>query len=93
MKRNSTPEAGAEDAPAGLTPDAVRGRALAMLTRREHSRVELERKLGGLGAGAPLVAEVLDQLAELSHRVGKAFLQLRQFLTLVAFPLWIAAYD
>lgn len=68
MKRNSTPErdpgAGAEDAPAGLTPDAVRGRALAMLTRREHSRFELERKLGGLGAGAPLVAEVLDELAE-----------------------------
>lgn len=35
-----------------------------MLTRREHSRVELERKLGGLGADAPLVAEVLDELAE-----------------------------
>ena len=68
MKRNSTPEsraaAEADSASAALTPDAVRGRALAMLTRREHSRVELERKLGGLGAEAPLVAEVLDELAE-----------------------------
>ncbi|HEX6592558.1 MAG TPA: regulatory protein RecX [Moraxellaceae bacterium] len=53
-----------DDTSAALTPDAVRGRALAMLTRREHSRVELERKLGGLGAEAPLVAEVLDELAE-----------------------------
>jgi regulatory protein len=68
MKRNSTPEshsaAEADDASAALTPDAVRGRALALLTRREHSRVELERKLGGLGVEAPLVADVLDELAE-----------------------------
>lgn len=69
MKRNSAPEsrpaAEADDASAAaLTPDALRGRALAMLTRREHSRVELERKLGGLGAEATLVADVLDELAE-----------------------------
>lgn len=68
MKRNSMPEsrpaAEADDASAALTPDAVRGRALAMLTRREHSRGELERKLGSLGAEPSLVAGVLDELAE-----------------------------
>lgn len=68
MKRRSTPEAdpvvAAGEAAATLTPDALRGRALALLTRREHSRVELERKLGGLGADSGLVADVLDELAE-----------------------------
>lgn len=68
MKRRSTPEslrpAEGEAPPAGLSPDGVRGRALAMLTRREHSRVELERKLGDLGVQAPLVTAVLDELAE-----------------------------
>lgn len=68
MKRRSTPEslrpAEGDTSAAGLTPDGIRGRALAMLTRREHSRVELERKLGDLGAQPPLVSEVLDELVE-----------------------------
>lgn len=68
MKRRSTPESlrpAEGDVPAaGLTPDGVRGRALAMLTRREHSRVELERKLADLGVQDALVAEVLDELVE-----------------------------
>lgn len=66
MKRPSTPEslpAGEDESSPGLTPDALRGRALAMLGRREHSRAELERKLDRL-ADAPLVADVLDELAE-----------------------------
>lgn len=67
MKRRSTPESvlageGDESSP-GLSPDALRGRALAMLTRREHSRAELERKLDRL-AETTQVAEVLDELAE-----------------------------
>jgi regulatory protein len=35
-----------------------------MLTRREHSRVELERKLKEIGADTPLIEAVLDELAE-----------------------------
>lgn len=69
MKRMSTPEPvwAAEEAAApsaGPTVDALRGRALALLTRREHSRVEIERKLLDQGGAAPLVAQVLDELAE-----------------------------
>ncbi|HEX4870096.1 MAG TPA: regulatory protein RecX [Moraxellaceae bacterium] len=68
MKRISAPEsdpAGEGDLPSpGPTPDALRGRALALLTRREHSRVELERKLVELGGAATDVAAVLDELVE-----------------------------
>lgn len=68
MKRMSTPESllapEGELSSGGLTPDALRGRALALLTRREHSRTELERKLVDQGGSAALVAEVLDELVE-----------------------------
>lgn len=68
MKRMSTPESllapEGEQSSGGLTPDALRGRALALLTRREHSRVELERKLVDQGGAAALVAQVLDELVE-----------------------------
>jgi regulatory protein len=52
---------GKSDGPPG--EDAVRGRALALLTRREHSRSELETKLGDWGAEPELIAAVLDELA------------------------------
>jgi len=42
----------------------VRGRALAALARREHSRRELERKLTAQGHDAAVVGETLDRLAE-----------------------------
>jgi regulatory protein len=68
MKRMSAPESGSREEggqpSSGPTPDALRGRALAMLTRREHSRGELERKLEAMGADSPLIEAVLDELAE-----------------------------
>ena len=39
-------------------------RALALLTRREHSRKELLRKLGGRGVDTHEAASVVDRLAE-----------------------------
>ena len=41
---------------------ACRRRAMDLLARREHSRLELERKLGARGFDDDLVAEVLDAL-------------------------------
>jgi regulatory protein len=52
-----------------------------LLARREHSRVELERKLGARGFGEPLLAEVLDELEQdglLSlERFGQSFVAAR----------------
>jgi regulatory protein len=45
-------------------PVAVRRAAMDLLARREHSRVELTRKLRKRGAPAELVDSVLRQLAE-----------------------------
>ena len=47
-----------------LTADALRGRALAMLTRREHSRHELRQKLCEQGGEARDVEQLLDELVE-----------------------------
>lgn len=46
------------------TPVAVRRAAMDLLARREHGRVELERKLRQRGASADLIASELDRLAE-----------------------------
>ena len=46
------------------TPVAVRRSAMDLLARREHGRVELERKLRQRGAPAELIASELDRLAE-----------------------------
>lgn len=46
------------------TPQAVRRAAMDLLARREHSRVELERKLAQRGALAEFVAPALDQLQQ-----------------------------
>ncbi|HEY5719880.1 MAG TPA: regulatory protein RecX, partial [Gammaproteobacteria bacterium] len=42
---------------------APRARALDLLARREHSRAELRRKLGGAGSDPAELDAVLDQLA------------------------------
>lgn len=42
--------------------DAVKGRALALLTQREHSRAELETKLAEFGANPSQIAETVDEL-------------------------------
>ena len=44
------------------TAQAVEAAAIRLLTRREHSRAELVRKLGARGAPADLVEQVLDAL-------------------------------
>lgn len=46
------------------TPVAVRRAAMDLLARREHGRVELERKLRQRGAPSELIASELDRLAE-----------------------------
>ncbi|WP_263264025.1 recombination regulator RecX [Pseudomonas sp. RIT-PI-S] len=46
------------------TAVAVRRAAMDLLARREHGRVELERKLRQRGAPAELIAPALDRLAE-----------------------------
>lgn len=46
------------------TPVAVRRAAMDLLARREHGRVELERKLRQKGAPAELIASALDRLAD-----------------------------
>ena len=45
-------------------PVAVRRAAMDLLARREHGRVELERKLRQRGAPPELIASELDRLAE-----------------------------
>jgi regulatory protein len=45
------------------TAQSVEAAAVRLLTRREHSRAELARKLGARGAPAELVEQVLDALA------------------------------
>ena len=68
MKRTSESaryRAGTLDGSAAvLSHDALRGRALAMLARRDHSRLELSRKLLEQGGATDLVEAVLHELAE-----------------------------
>ncbi len=56
MKRRSEAQA------APLTPGAVRLKAMDLLARREHSRLELQRKLCRKGCDEALVEAVLAQL-------------------------------
>jgi regulatory protein len=57
------------------TPVAVRRVAMDLLARREHSRVELERKLRLRGATAELIEPALDRLAEQGLLSDTRFLQ------------------
>ncbi|MBL8298121.1 MAG: regulatory protein RecX [Rhodanobacteraceae bacterium] len=52
------------------------GKALAMLSRREHSRRELERKLGRSGVAADAASSVLEQLQQQSFQSDERFAQL-----------------
>lgn len=54
--------AGEGRAQAPLTRDALHGRALAMLARREHSAGEIREKLLGMGGDAGLIDEVIAEL-------------------------------
>jgi regulatory protein len=57
------------------TPVVVRRVAMDLLARREHSRVELERKLRLRGATAELIEPALDRLAEQGLLSDTRFLQ------------------
>jgi regulatory protein len=56
-------------------PVAVRRVAMDLLARREHSRVELQRKLRLRGAPAELITSALDRLAEQGLLSDARFLQ------------------
>lgn len=59
--------------------DALRRQAMRLLTRREHSRAELARKLTDSGAEADNVAALLDRLEELGllsdQRFAESFIR------------------
>lgn len=50
--------------PSPLSPVALRSRALAFLSRREHTRQELYEKLSSLGGSAEVINTILDEFAE-----------------------------
>ena len=60
---------------------ACRRRAMDLLARREHSRLELEHKLVARSFEAPLVSEVLDELEDdgllSSDRFAQSFVESR----------------
>ena len=66
----------ADDAPSAADEEAeCERRAIALLARREHSRLELERKLAARGFGPQVVAETLDRLEQ------KGLLSSQRFIT------------
>jgi regulatory protein len=46
------------------TPGELRARALRLLARREHSRAELERKLGPHAGSSAVISEILEALVQ-----------------------------
>jgi regulatory protein len=56
-----------------LSPAALRGRALALLGRREHARRELADKLSGLGAAAEDIESLLNEFAERGWQDDRRF--------------------
>lgn len=56
-----------------LSPVALRSRALAFLSRREHTRQELREKLAALGGSAAEIAAILDELAERNWQSDNRF--------------------
>ena len=55
-------ESGGDAQAPPLTVAQLRARAIALLARREHSRVELERKLARHSTDTGRITQVLDQL-------------------------------
>jgi regulatory protein len=62
-------------------PQAIRQRAIKLLASREHSRLQLMRKLGERGFDTDAVAAVLDQLAaeglQSDERFAESFVRSR----------------
>lgn len=59
---SSTPAAESPGPSRGRVPLSLKGRALRLLSQREHSRLELERKLAPHAASADELAQALDAL-------------------------------
>lgn len=59
--------------PMGFDAADCKRRALDLLVRREHSRLELERKLGARGFAAHTIAPVLDDLEQSGALAGDRF--------------------
>lgn len=55
------------------SPEFLKGRALAMLGRREHSRIELRRKLLDLGGQPEQVDDLLDELVSRRFQSDERF--------------------
>ncbi|HEX7080769.1 MAG TPA: regulatory protein RecX [Gammaproteobacteria bacterium] len=56
-------------------PAACERQAVALLARREHSRLELERKLAARGFPQALIASTLDGLEQKGHLDGQRFME------------------
>lgn len=59
--------------PAPLSATALRSRALAMLTRREHSQLELKQKLAELGGTPEQIDSILAELSSQSWQDDRRF--------------------
>ncbi|PTQ88152.1 regulatory protein RecX [Agitococcus lubricus] len=59
-----------------LSHATLRSKALAMLTRREHSRYELQQKLLELGASPEQVTTILQELVQQSWQSDERFCEL-----------------
>ncbi|MFN3587431.1 MAG: regulatory protein RecX [Moraxellaceae bacterium] len=81
MPERRRPPAGAGEGAEPPSLESLRGRALALLTRREHSRAELEARLRATGADDGQVALVLQELADRhlqsDSRFAEAFVRSR----------------
>ncbi|HEX5276712.1 MAG TPA: recombination regulator RecX [Fluviicoccus sp.] len=64
---------GMSEPPSPLSPVALRSRALAFLSRREHTRQELREKLTDLGGSVEEIAAILDELAERNWQSDNRF--------------------
>jgi regulatory protein len=78
LKRRPKPK---KPDPAVGDPQAIRQRAIKLLASREHSRLQLQRKLGERGFATDAVAAVLDQLAaeglQSDERFAESFVRSR----------------
>ena len=63
----------ANNPPLPLSPTALRSRALAMLTRREHSQAELRQKLSELGGETTIIDAILTELSSQQWQDDRRF--------------------
>lgn len=58
------------------SPEQLKGRAFAMLGRREHTRAELRRKLEEKGGAKELVEPLLDELVDRKFQSDERFAEM-----------------